>query len=155
YHEIDLDGSKLFCNDHLGVDAGFSARVLGNPDNESAFNHQFVRGWLTVSGYKWPCPDVDLAVTGEVWSATGDNTASLGGEITWRPRDRLKLTTGSYYSLYKHDLFVVDERQDVTTIFLRAVWRARDNLRLDGRIEFETGGEGNFLTGVLGVTWTF
>ena len=155
YHEIDLDASKLFCNEHLGIDAGFSARVLADASNESAFNHEFVRGWLTVSGYRWPCPDVDVSVTGEFWSATGDQTASMGGEITWRPTEKLKMMAGSYYSLYKHDLFIVDEREDVTTLFLRACWRARDDLRFDGRIEFETGGEGNFITGVLGVTWTF
>ena len=31
-----LDGSKLFCNEHLGLDAGISARMLQDSSNESA-----------------------------------------------------------------------------------------------------------------------
>jgi hypothetical protein len=65
------------------------------------------------------------------------------------------VTAGTYYSLYKHDLFVVDERQDVTTLFLKVAWRPKDCLRLDGRLELETGDEGEFVTAVVGMTWTF
>jgi hypothetical protein len=155
YHEISLDGSKLMCNDHLGIDAGISARILQDSSNEAPFNHEFVRGYVTVSGYGWPKPELDLSLTGEIWEAQGDDTYSLGGEVTWRTNDRLKLIAGSYYSLYKHDLFVVDEREDVTTFFLKAVWRPNDCLRFDGRLELETGDEGDFVTAVLGATWIF
>ena len=53
------------------------------------------------------------------------------------------------------DLFVVDERQDVTTFFLKARWNCTTSLRLDARYEFETGDEGDFHTGTVGLTLTF
>jgi hypothetical protein len=156
YHQIELDASKLFCNEKLGLDGGVSARILQDRSNESAFNHEFARLWLTASTYGWPRKDIDLSMTGELWAATGENTSSLGGEVTWRANDKLKFIAGTYYSLYKHDLFVVDERDDVTTIFIRGTWRPRDGLRFDGRLEFETtGNEGNFITAVFAATWSF
>ena len=73
----------------------------------------------------------------------------------WRPNKKLRFSTGSYYSLYKSDLFVVDERQDVTTIFLRMDWKIRNGFRVDGRLEYETGGQGDFYSAILGLTWSF
>jgi hypothetical protein len=155
YHQLDLEGSKVFCNQRLGLDAGFSARILQDSSNEAAFNHEFIRAWTTLSAYKWPCPEIDLSATGELWLAEGDETASIGADLTWRPKDKLTVGAGTYYSLYKHDLFVVDERQDVTTLFLKVNWRPKDCLRLDGRLEVETGDEGEFLTAIFGATWSF
>jgi hypothetical protein len=156
YHQIDVDGSKIFCGGKLGLDAGFSARILQDSSNETEFNHEFVRLFTTLSTYGWPSSDVDLSVTGELWKASGgEDTFSAGAEATWRANPKLRFTAGSYYSLYKSDLFIVDERQDATTIFLKAVWRPKDCLRVDGRLEYETSDEGDFLTAIAGVTWTF
>jgi hypothetical protein len=81
--------------------------------------------------------------------------ASLGFEVTWRHTADFRLSAGVYYSLYKYDLFTVDEREDATTLFLRARWRIDENFRLDGRYEFETGDEGDFHTVWVGLTWSF
>ena len=37
--------------------------------------------------------------------------------------EKLKLSFGSYYSLYKYDLFLVSERDDVRTYYLRLRWK--------------------------------
>jgi hypothetical protein len=94
-------------------------------------------------------------VTGELWYADDADTASVGGEVTWRPNDCWRIGTGSYYSLYKQDYFIVDEHEDVTTIFLRVRWDLDDHFRFDGRYEYETGDEGDYHTFLLGMTWTF
>ncbi len=154
YHQFQLDGSKLF-DTHFGIDGGVSGRFLNDDDREGPFNHEFVRGWLTLNSFRWPVDEIDLALTGEIWESSGDDTASLGGEITWHPTDKLRFGLGSYYSLFKHDLFIVAEREDVTTFFLKVRWLFADDFRCDARYEFETGDEGDFHTGTIGLTWTF
>jgi hypothetical protein len=154
YHQVQLEASKIFC-DVFGVDAGVAGRILSDSDDESTFNHEFVRAWLTLSASRWIAEDVDVALTGEFWHASDEDTASAGGEITWRPSDKLKVSAGSYYSLYKQDLFVIEENVDVTTIFLRVAWKFAEDFRFDGRYEYETGDEGVFHTAMFGLTWTF
>ena len=81
-----------------------------------------MRGWADGLGVPLARPDIDLvAHRRDLGGATETTRRRSGGEITWRANEKLRFITGSYYSLYKHDLFVVDEREDVTTIFLRAV----------------------------------
>jgi hypothetical protein len=75
--------------------------------------------------------------------------------VTWRPSDKLRITAGSYYSLYKQDLLIIDENQDVTTLFFRVNWKFAPNFSFNGRYEFETGDLGVFNTVMAGLTWTF
>lgn len=154
YHQIDLEISKWF-GEHFGLDAGFTLRELEDDDEEAAFNREFHRLWLTFSTQQWPVEDVDLALTFEWWDGSADETLSLGGELDWRATEDLRVSFGSFYSLYKYDLFVVDERTDVTTIFLKLRWKLDRGFRLDGRYEFETGDEGDYHTFFLGFDWRF
>ena len=75
--------------------------------------------------------------------------------MTWEPTDAIRLRFGSYYSLFKYDLFVVEEREDATTFFLRARWKVNEKFRLDGRYEYETGDDGDYHALIIGLTWTF
>lgn len=154
YHNFQVDVSKLF-GDDFGIDAGFNGRVLDNDDNTGPFNRQFARTWLTASTYGWPIKNVDLSITGEYWNGDDDETATAGFELDWRPETDLRFTAGTYYSLYKYDLFIVDERTDATTLFFRVRWDLDPAFRIDARYEFETGDEGDFHALWAGVTWRF
>jgi hypothetical protein len=156
HNQYQLEATKLF-GEHFGADAGFAARFLRDRSLDGPFNREWTRGWLTLSSYRWPADTLDLSLTGEIWDSDGDadTTTSVGAEATFRPNDEFRFGAGTYYSLFKHDLFVVDERQDVTTFFLKARWNCTTSLRLDARYEFETGDEGDFHTGTVGLTLTF
>lgn len=154
YHQFDLLLSKLF-GSNFGVDVGFDGRFLHDSDDEAPFNRQYARPWVTLSTYDWPWESLDFSLTGDYWFTEDDEMASLGFEVTWRHTADFRLSTGVYYSLYKYDLFTVDEREDATTLFLRARWRIDENFRLDGRYEFETGDEGDYHTVWVGLTWSF
>ena len=154
YHNFQIDASKLF-GKHFGIDAGFSGRVLDDHSRNAPFNREFGRGWLTLSAYDWPAQNIDIALTGEYWGANDDETASAGVEVIWRPKKSFRITAGSYYSLYKYDLFIVDERLDATTVFLKLRWNIDDALRVDARYEFETGDEGDFHSVWVGLRWRF
>lgn len=154
YHQVDALASKLF-GEHFGTDLGVTVRELQDDSDDGAFNREYVRAWTTLSTYDWPLDGVDLALTGEVWDAGADDTAALGASATLRPREDIRLTAGVDYALYKYDLFVVEERQDATTLFLKARWKAEEHLRFDGRYEYETGDTGSFHSLWLGLTWSF
>jgi hypothetical protein len=154
YHHLDIQISKLL-GEHLAIDVGAAGRILEDGDREAPFNREFWRVWGSVSTFAWPTEEIDLSITGEYWDGDDDETASAGFEIVWRPAEDLRTTAGVYYSLYKYDLFVVDERQDATTWYLKVRWKVGDDWRLDGRYEFETGDEGDFHAVWLGLTWTF
>ncbi len=154
YGQFNLEISKLL-GEHFAVDGGFTVRQLIDDDKDSPFNREFFRGWLTFSSIKWPTDCLSLSITGEYWDGDDDKTASAGFEADWRPCDPLRFTAGTYYSLYKYDLFTVDERQDATTLYLKIRWKLPADLRFDGRYEYETGDEGNFHSVLLGLTWSF
>lgn len=154
YGQFNLEISKLL-GEHFAVDGGFTVRQLIDDAKDSPFNREFFRGWLTLSSIKWPTNCLSLSLTGEYWDGDDDKTASAGFEAIWRPCDPLRFTVGSYYSLYKYDLFTVDERQDATTLYLKIRWKLPEDLRFDGRYEYETGDEGTFHSILLGLTWSF
>ena len=154
YHQASLEITKLY-GDHFAFDVGATIRELDEDNDEAAFNREFQRVWFTVSSHNWPIEEIGLAFTVEWWNADEDETFTVGGEIDWRPLPELRLTAGSYYAAYKYDYFVVDERVDVTTIFLRVRWQVLESLRLNARYEFETGDEGDFHSFLAGFNWRF
>ncbi|MCA9320779.1 MAG: hypothetical protein KDB53_08595 [Planctomycetes bacterium] len=154
YHQGELQVTKLF-GEHFSADIGFTIRGLEDGGREASFNREFTRLWATLSTHRWPFDDLGLAVTVEWWDADDDESLTAGGELDWRPTKDLRINAGSYYSLYKYDLFVIEERFDVTTLFLRARWDVVESLRLDARYEFETGDEGDFHVFHAGFTWRF
>ena len=154
YHQASLEITKLY-GDHFAVDLGATIRELEDNDDEAAFNREFQRVWITASSYDWPIENLGLSLTFEWWNADEDETITVGGEIDWRPMPELRLSAGSFYAAYKYDFFVVDERIDVTTIFLRVRWQVLEDLRLNGRYEYETGDEGDFHFFWAGFDWRF
>ena len=154
YHQVDVLISKAFGKRFAG-DLGFTSRQLDDEGNEGAFNREYIRAWVTFSSTRWPAENLDLSFTGDYWDGDDDDAFSLGAELTWHVNDELDLDLGTYYSLYKYDLAVVDEREDATTFYLKARWRFAEGFRFDGRYEYETGDEGEFHLLWLGLTWTF
>jgi hypothetical protein len=154
WHQFDIQASKRLSENWI-VDVGFTIRELDDDDDEGPFNREFVRGWATLTAQGWPTPELEVALTGEFWDGDADSAASAGFEVAWKATEFLRLRVGTYYSLYKYDLFIVDEREDATTLYLKARWRFAEDFRFDGRYEFETGDEGDYHTLWIGLTWMF
>ena len=154
FHDISLEATKLL-GEHFAVNAGAALRELVDDDREGPFNREYRRAWVSVSSRRWLREDLELSLTGEVWETDDDRERSIGAEARWFPTEELRITGGTYYSLYKYDLFEVREREDVTTWFLKARYRTDGGLQLDGRCELEHGGEGDTLSLLAGLTWRF
>jgi len=67
----------------------------------------------------------------------------------------LTLSVGSYYSLYKFELFLNDERDHVRTYYGRVRHKASQAIAFDLDYEFERTDLADFQTLRMGFTWRF
>lgn len=145
--------SKGF-GEHFTLDAGADGRWLRDGDDEGAYNHEFERYFVTPTLQRVPWKGLSLSVTGEFWNSDED-VWSWGADATHKCTEALKVSLGTFYSLYKYDYYAASERDDVRTIYARVRWKLENNLRLDGGYEYEHSDFDTIQTVRLGVTWDF
>ena len=97
-----------------------------------------------------------LSVTGtlDLWDSNGQLLKSGGCDASYAFGQET-VSLGTYYSLYKFDLFTNTERDHVRTYFLRLRHAATDALTFEGNYEFEDTDLAGFHRLRLGVTWRF
>jgi hypothetical protein len=150
YEDLALSGTKDW--KHLALSAGANLRRLEDEADESTYNREFERYWLTTSLVD--TLPVQLDLTGELWDATGTEFSTWGASVA-REFERFELSGGSYYSLYKYDLTTGDERDDVRTFFLDATFRQTPERRWSLRYEFEDNDFDAFHQLRLDYAWGF
>lgn len=124
-------------SEEVTLQGGASLRRLSDQDDEGEFNREFERYYLTVSMRELLAEDLDLDVTGEVWDDDQDSVTSWGASLTKAFDERWEASLGTYYSLYKFDLFDVRERNDVQTYALEVEYDHTKNLSFAARYEYE------------------
>jgi len=138
------------------VEAGGQVRRLYDQDDEGDFNHDFSRVWATISATDWPAYGWTPAVTGEWWrTEDGDDVAAAGFELAWRPSDCFRASAGVDYSLYRTDLYAVDERFDSYGAYVRARWRSSWRWEWDGSLRVEDDDFDTVVTLNLAVRFEF
>jgi hypothetical protein len=68
--------------------------------------------------------------------------------------EKVVASIGSYYSLYKYDLYLVEERDDVRTYYLRLRYKGGPSWSCDLRYEYEDSFD-DYSTLRMGATWLF
>lgn len=138
----------------LVLEAGFDVRRVTEDVDVGEFNRDFERYFLRSTF-------IDVADSGFDVTATAEALRGESEIETWgldaekELTDRLELAFGSYYSLYKYDLFLDAERDDVRSyhVDLRYAWR--DDLSLDLDYVFEDDDLDNQHTIRFGMRWSF
>ena len=97
----------------------------------------------------------DLTLSGDWWSGTDQDVSGLGFELGHDLGPNVDLALGSYYSLYKYDLFLVSERDDVRTWFIAARWQRTSNRTLEVRYDYEDADFDTFQTVRVEAAWRF
>lgn len=139
YQNLDLNIRKLI-GGHHAVSVGFAARQLLDSSDESSFNREYNRAFVTYEVYDLVRDDMTVAVTGERWRG-GSDIDSLGLDVeydlnSWR--DGAKVSAGTYYSLYKYDYyFDPGEKLDIRTYYIKGRVPLRDNLTGNLTYEYE------------------
>lgn len=121
---------------NMGISLGVSLRELKDESGEGAFNHDYERYYVTYSVYDYPVKGVTVSVTGEDYETAGDDVQSLSLDISKDIDGGMKVSLGTYYSLYKFDTSIASElirRDDLTNnrFFSDAALKEgeRDNVR--------------------------
>jgi hypothetical protein len=140
--------------EHVHVDVGLDTRWLEDEDDEGLFNHGFERVYGTCALRGVLPEQFELALTAERWTSQSNDIDSWGVDLSRELAERLELSFGSFYALYKLDLLAGDERDDVRTWYARLRSSAASGLGWDARYEYEDD-EGGAHTLRLGASWRF
>lgn len=146
--------SKGF-GDRLHVEGGVDVRRVDDGDDVGEFNRDFERGFATaILGDSAP-GSFTVSLTGEVWNATDTDYRTWGVDVERRAGEGWGGSVGSYYSLYKIDHVLGEERDDVRTSYVRLRHRWSDGLTLDLRYEYEDSEFDDYHTLRWVTTWRF
>jgi hypothetical protein len=154
FHQGQLLFTKGF-SAHVDVTGGVDARRVSDSGDEGTFNRDFDRVYSTVVLRDLLPGSVAAGLTGEVWDGTGSHTESWGLDLSRPFGTAVDGSIGSYYSLYKVDVFADEERTDVRTYYLRCKWRRTADTTWDLWYEHENDDVGTYDLLRVGLTWRF
>jgi hypothetical protein len=154
YYDARFLVSKGFGN-KVNVQAGFDARRVTDDSNQGQFNHDFDRYFMTLVLSDMLPAGLVLSGTGEFWDSGATGITSAGADLSRHFGPKFDTSIGTYYSLYKTDLFSDVERDNVRTYYLRLRYHQGQSLTWDLRYEYESVDVGPFNTLILGLVWHF
>lgn len=154
YDQVGFLASKSL-GSHLDVQAGLDLRRVEEEADIGAFNHDFNRFFATTDILGVLPASIDLSLTGEVWESTTNDVRSFGAGLTRKMGETVEAGIGTYYSLYKYDLYQNRELDDVRTWYVSVDWKRSASTRFDVRYEFEDDPDAEYHSVRLGATWQF
>lgn len=154
YHQTGVLVTKDF-GERASLEVGLDVRRVDEADDEGEFNRDFDRGFVTTTLLDVLPADLVLSLTGDVWDGGDGDVNSLGAELSLPYGERLEWALGTYYSLYKYDLFLDSEREDVRTWYVRWRKRRREGISLDLLYEYEWDDDDSYHNLRLVGTWLF
>jgi hypothetical protein len=136
YQQGDLRASKGF-GDHFDVAAGASERRLLAGEEETTFNHDTRRLYVTPSVYDIPWKGTSISATAEQYSGEGERLTTWALDVTHKFGKSLKVSVGSDYSLYTYGPVATEERTNVRSAYARAKFPLTKSLTADIRYTWE------------------
>lgn len=141
--------------DWIFLEGGFDIRRVTDQGDVGEFNRDFERYYAVTTFQDVAKQGFDVSVTGEVWNSDDSDVQTWGADVTKQIDERWDASVGTYYSLYKYDYFLVDERNNVRTYYVKMGYDPTKSLSIDMRYEFEDDEFEDYQTVRLGVSWRF
>jgi hypothetical protein len=154
YTEVGFLASKSL-GPHFDVQTGLDLRRVTDAQDVGTYNHDFDRFFATTDVRGLLPASLDLSLTGEVWDSTTNHVETYGAGLTRKFGATLEAGVGTYYAMYKYDLFQQRELDDVRTWYLSFDWKRSVSVRFDLRYEFEDDPDAEYHSVRLGATWRF
>lgn len=158
YDQYTFDIYKGLGN-HMGVNVGLSFRELKDESDESSFNHDYQRYYISYSLFDLFIKGLTISATAEDYESSGDDVQTLSFDTTYKIKKNLRVSLGTYYSLFKYDTSVAPElirtdnitnnqflstdslteleRDNVRSYYIKAKKKLFDRWELSGDYEFE------------------
>ena len=154
FQQIGLVASKGF-RDDLTINVGLDHRWLEDSNQVGEFNHEFDRYYVNAMFIDLLTEGLDVTVTSDIWDDDQQDIQTWALDLTQRFEEDLRGSIGSYYSLYKYDLFQNSERDNVRTYYAKLRYEASSTLSFDVIFDYEDQRFGEFQTLTLATTWLF
>ena len=155
YEQARVLASKSF-GGTWSLEGGFDVRRVDDEGDIGQFNRDFERYFATVASSQGLLPwDLEAALTVDSYDSQGDDVRSFGGDLARAVSQRDEVSVGTYYSLYKYDIFQNEERDDVRTYFARLRRELGESRTFDLRYEYEDDDDEDYHTLRVGTTWQF
>jgi hypothetical protein len=154
YAQVGFLASKSL-GKHVDLQTGADLRRVSNDDDIGEFNRDFNRFFAT-TGIRGVLPAaLDLSLTGEIWDSQESDFSTYGADLARAFGAAVDASIGTYYSLYKYDLFQNREIDDVRTWYLKVEWKRAASTTFDFRYEYEDDSSDEYHSLRLGMTWRF
>lgn len=137
------------------LDLGTDFRRVEDEDDLGEFNRDYDRVFATVHVPGALPGGIDASVTGDVWSNGDDGIESVGADLTKEIGEDQEVSLGTFYALYKIDLFQTTEREHVRAWYARWRGHPRDDLDVELSYELDRDDEDSYHNLRVGMTWRF
>lgn len=139
YRQANFTISKGW-GERFEIDGGIFGRMLSDKNDESEFNHEFIRYFVTFYLYDLPVEGMEAGATGEVWESytEGDKIISGDVEAGYLVNDKFKFSVGTDYSLYKYDYYLDSEQNEVRTYYSKLRYTPLEGLAFNLNYQFES-----------------
>jgi len=150
-----LTGRVTYRTEDWIAQAGLVYRALLDDGVEGQFNHEYVNFYLTATRLDLEDGKLDLSFTVNGYGTSGNRTTAVGGSADYRVLTTLTLSTGVDYSLWKYDWFLDTEHEDVWSVWVRAKWKARKKVTVEGGVSVDDDRFATYATVFVKVIWRF
>ena len=141
--------------EHVALDLGFDVRRVQDDDDVGQFNRDYERGYanLRLNDVLWD--DLSVSLLSDLWYSDERDVRSFGFDVSRPVFSGWSGSVGSYFALYKYDMFTNTERDDVRTYYVRLGREIGDELSFDFGYEFEENEIDDFHTLRVRGVWRF
>ena len=141
--------------EHVALDLGFDVRRVQDDDDVGQFNRDYERGYanLRLNDVLWD--DLSVSLLSDLWYSDERDVRSFGFDFSRPVFSGWSGSVGSYFALYKYDMFTNTERDDVRTYYVRLGREIGDELSFDFGYEFEENEIDDFHTLRVRGVWRF
>lgn len=154
YQQYELALSSEI-TDHLSLDLAGDARRVRDSADLGEFNRDWERYRATAVLHDALLANLDVSVSADFWDGDGRDISTWGADLSYDTQADWKFGAGSYYSLYKYDIFQNSERDDVRTWYGRANWKLNKSLSLELCYDYEDDNLNKYNVLRGGALWRF
>jgi len=139
----------------IRLDLSVDARSMNETADVGEFNRDWERYRATTVFSSLLAQNLDVSLFGDLWDGDGRDTTAWGLDLSYDTHEQWKFGAGSYYSLYKYNMFQNSESDDVRTYYARATWRIGPKLTAELGYDFEDDDQQQYNALRGGVVWHF
>jgi hypothetical protein len=154
FTQTTLIGTHSF-SDEFSLDGGVDVRRVDDLGDVGTYNRNWERYYVTGNIHDCFVEGLTASLTLDDWNGDGQDIQTWGADLSREFGKSWRGSAGSYYSLYKYDLYSNSERDDVRTYYARAQWKRSDTLAWDFSYEYEDDNFEQYQTLRLGAVWRF